>query len=250
VWVEAPPPSSGSSSATRNGFETHKRRAPVSRPCSVCSHERRHEIDQALIRRTPYRNITQRFGVSKYALSRHLKEHVPALLSKAYEAEERADADRLKGELERCFERVNLLFDACDRWLRDPDDPDRYDIGPRAEEMRVTYTDEDGGRHKATLAELLSRVSESSSGAGGLQRISVTMVETKHADPRDLVLKTAARLQDQLELLAKLLGELDERPQVNILMSPEWLEIRTAIVVALEPYEDARAAVLGALERT
>ena len=51
-----------------------------------------------------------------------------------------------------------------------------------------------------------------------------------------------------LELLAKLLGELDDRPQVNILVSPEWLELRTVIVAALEPHPQARGAVLRALE--
>ena len=50
-----------------------------------------------------------------------------------------------------------------------------------------------------------------------------------------------------LELLAKLLGELDERP-VNVLISPEWLELRAVIVTALEPHPEARGAVLGALE--
>ena len=51
-----------------------------------------------------------------------------------------------------------------------------------------------------------------------------------------------------LELLAKLLGELDERPQVNVLVSPEWLELRAIIVGALEPHPAARGAVLRALE--
>jgi hypothetical protein len=51
-----------------------------------------------------------------------------------------------------------------------------------------------------------------------------------------------------LELLAKLLGELDERPVVNLDVSPEWLELRTVIVAALEPYSDARGAVLRALD--
>lgn len=50
-----------------------------------------------------------------------------------------------------------------------------------------------------------------------------------------------------LELLAKLLGELDEHP-VNVLISPEWLELRAVIVTALEPHPEARGAVLGALE--
>ena len=51
-----------------------------------------------------------------------------------------------------------------------------------------------------------------------------------------------------LELLAKLLGELDERPVVNLNLSPEWLELRAVIVTALEPHPDARGAVLRALE--
>jgi len=51
-----------------------------------------------------------------------------------------------------------------------------------------------------------------------------------------------------LELLAKLVGELDERPQVNVLVHPEWLELRAVIVNALEPHPEARGAVLGALE--
>jgi hypothetical protein len=51
-----------------------------------------------------------------------------------------------------------------------------------------------------------------------------------------------------LELLAKLLGELDERPVVNLSVSPEWLELRTVIVAALEPYSEARESVLRALE--
>jgi hypothetical protein len=51
-----------------------------------------------------------------------------------------------------------------------------------------------------------------------------------------------------LELLAKLLGELDERPIVNLNVSPEWLELRTVIVGALEPHPEARGAVLSAIE--
>src|SRR5918995_1670169 len=39
--------------------------------------------------------------------------------------------------------------------------------------------------------------------------------------------------RSNLELLAKLLGELDDRPQVNLLIFPEWLELRAVIVGAL-----------------
>jgi hypothetical protein len=51
-----------------------------------------------------------------------------------------------------------------------------------------------------------------------------------------------------LELLAKLLGELDDRPVVNVLVSAEWLELRAVVVDALEAHPEARGAVLRALE--
>jgi len=52
-----------------------------------------------------------------------------------------------------------------------------------------------------------------------------------------------------VELLAKLAGELSEAPQVNILLSPQWAEIRRTILVALEPFPEARAAVAEVLVR-
>jgi hypothetical protein len=51
-----------------------------------------------------------------------------------------------------------------------------------------------------------------------------------------------------LELLAKLLGELNERPQINILIAPEWLSLRNLILEALESYPEAMFSVSRALE--
>src|SRR3712207_5636594 len=39
-----------------------------------------------------------------------------------------------------------------------------------------------------------------------------------------------------LELLASLVGELDERPEVNILLSTDWSATRTALMEALAPF--------------
>ena len=57
------------------------------------------------------------------------------------------------------------------------------------------------------------------------------------------------RIQKQLELQAKLLGDLNEAPQVNVYITPEWREIRATIVHALVPFPDARIAVAGALSQ-
>src|SRR5215204_7708855 len=53
-------------------------------------------------------------------------------------------------------------------------------------------------------------------------------------------LAAISQARGNLELLGKLAGELDERPVVNVLVSPEWLELRTVIVGALEPHPQAR----------
>lgn len=72
----------------------------MARTCTICAHELQWQIDLELVRREPYRNIAKQFRVSTAALSRYTQEHLPAKLLAAQDAEEVADADLLKRELE------------------------------------------------------------------------------------------------------------------------------------------------------
>jgi hypothetical protein len=242
----------------------------VARACSVCVHPDRHAIDKALVAGESCASVAAIHRVSSDSMVRHQANHVPKLLAQARESRDNAAwrAEELQGqaerqetterahavdvmeELERCFHRVNLLFDACDRWLRDADDPTRYDLGPRASDVVVTYLDRyaDGSLRprKAPLSQLLARLDSALTPDG--RPLKAEIVEIKHADPRELVLRTAAQLKGQTELLAKLLGELDERPQVNVLVMPEWLTLRTRLLAALLPYPEARLALSEALD--
>lgn len=56
-----------------------------------------------------------------------------------------------------------------------------------------------------------------------------------------------AEARKDLELLARLIGELQDQPTVNILVSPAWVQTRAVILQALAPYPDARIAVAEAL---
>ena len=51
----------------------------------------------------------------------------------------------------------------------------------------------------------------------------------------------------QLELNAKLTGQLNESPQVSILMQPEFVKLKQIIIKTLEPYPDARLKLSEAL---
>src|ERR687898_685785 len=61
-------------------------------------------------------------------------------------------------------------------------------------------------------------------------------------------LAAISQARGNLELLGKLAGELDERPVVNVLLTPQWIELRAVIVGALEPHPAAHRAVLRALD--
>jgi hypothetical protein len=113
------------------------------------------------------------------------------------------------GELERCFSRANLLFEACDRWLRDPENPDQYDLNPRAEDVYVTLVEagEDGSitvRKKKRLSLILEDIK------GRRPGTEVMAIETKSADPRKLVLDAIAELRQLTGLQLQIFETLND----------------------------------------
>jgi hypothetical protein len=88
--------------------------------------------------------------------------------------------------------------------------------------------------------------------AGELARVKedVHRLKTKAEEEGDLrtALLGCDKALKALELQAKVEQLIQATPTVNVLLSPEWLELRAVIVAALEPYSDARGAVLRALE--
>ena len=84
---------------------------------------------------------------------------------------------------------------------------------------------------------------------GDLQRRALGILDrAEEAGELKTALSAIREARGNLELLAKLLGELDERPVMNLNISPEWLQLRAVIVGALEPHPEALGAVVGALE--
>lgn len=71
--------------------------------------------------------------------------------------------------------------------------------------------------------------------------------EAKGAKDHELRLKAIARAEKQIELEGRLLGELRDGATVNVLVAPEWVAARAALLDALRPYPEARVAVAEAL---
>lgn len=72
----------------------------------------------------------------------------------------------------------------------------------------------------------------------------------KEGGKASVSLAAVRELRGILDTIARITGELNERPQVavfNLSTSPEWAEVRAALAQSLAPYPEARAAVGRAL---
>ena len=81
----------------------------MAQKCSICTHPRRAEIDQAIARGDAHRAIARQFGVSRHALDRHKKNgHIAQQIAKAAEAKEIAQAENL-------LSKITTLQETADR---------------------------------------------------------------------------------------------------------------------------------------
>jgi hypothetical protein len=102
---------------------------------------------------------------------------------------------------------------------------------------------------KAREAEEMARADDLLEQVRHLQAHALHILErAEQAGDLRTALAAISQARGNLELLGKLAGELDERPVVNLRVTPEWLELRAVIVGALEPHPAAYTAVLRALE--
>ena len=84
------------------------------RSCTICCHDRRADIDRALVVRQPFRAIARQHGVSKDALIRHHDDHLPASLVRAQRAREAAQADELLAQVLDLRDRAEAILDAAE----------------------------------------------------------------------------------------------------------------------------------------
>lgn len=153
------------------------------RTCTVCKHEKRAEIDAALVNSESYRNVSNQYGLSFASVQRHKAKHLPGELVKAQDAQDVLNADSLLTDVQAL---------------------------------------------KKTAGEVMQEARTAEDYRGAVAAINAQ-----------------GRL---IELMLEAIGKLNRNPQVNILISAQWLEVRTAVLRALAPHPEARLAVVEALK--
>lgn len=113
-------------------------------------------------------------------------------------------------------------------------------------------------RHRARhIPEVLTKAQEACEASQGdelLRQVRAlqsktlsTLLRAEREGDLRLVLMAVREARGNVELLAKLLGELDERPVLNLVLSPEWVSLRGKILIALDPFPEARLALVESL---
>ena len=102
---------------------------------------------------------------------------------------------------------------------------------------------------KAQEAREVARADDLLDEVRSLQARALTILDrAERVGDLRTALRAIKEARGNLELLAKLMGQIDERPQVLLHLSQEWLELRATIVGALEGHQEAKEAVLNVLE--
>jgi hypothetical protein len=116
-------------------------------------------------------------------------------------------------------------------------------------------------RHKEHLSADLVQAHQEKEGAraddllGQIRQIhnaTLSILSRAYKSNEDRIALAAVReARGNMELLAKMLGQLQDQPTVNVLVaSPEWTATRARLLAALAPYPDARTAVVEAIRES
>lgn len=174
--------------------------------CTICKHKRTSEINKAIADGQSYRAIALRFGFSHTSVQRHIENCLELEFGVIVQEAKTEQSFDFANELHSLYGRSLKMFDAFDRWLRDPDNPDEYNIDPRDDEMTIVYLDHtDHDQHgnpkqkKDTLRRLLREINANLDKEG-------IQVMSKAVDNRKLYLDTFKTITDRLEQMAKFYG--------------------------------------------
>lgn len=83
--------------------------ADIGRPCTICEHHQRGEIEKLLLDRPNFRAISRQFNVGRKPLENHLSNHIPNELLNSKDAKEALQADNTFAEYQAAKARIEAL---------------------------------------------------------------------------------------------------------------------------------------------
>lgn len=229
----------------------------------------REEILKMVIDNVPYKDIAAKFGYSKDTVARYVKDK----LKREAAIERSKNRKKLTADFSRTMEYLQSLnekvIEACREWLQKPHST-KFTLEPRAEEISVIYKrryfDEATETYKevreeAPLSELIQMIEEEKFGSDktdedGEEKSSPSPIEKrkpvtlrwKIADPRKLILDALSEARQQIELIAKVTGELNSLADKTDIYGTVIPLIVKAIIDETRGNSELRQKLIAAIE--
>lgn len=229
----------------------------------------RDEILKMVIDNVPYKDIAAKFGYSKDTVARYVKDK----LKREAAIERSKNRKKLTADFSKTMDYLQGLnekvIEACKEWLQKPHST-KFTLEPRAEEISVIYKrryfDEATETYKevreeAPLSELIQMIEEEKFGSDktdedGDKKSNLSPIEKrkpvtlrwKIADPRKLILDALSEARQQIELIAKVTGELNSLADKTDIYGTVVPLIVKAIIDETRGDSELRKKLISAIE--
>lgn len=185
--------------------------------CKVCSSDQCGEITQRIRKKEPISQISTRYGFNRKILTRHKNECMVKMLAIDDKVKDELVSDTLINLVKENVAMVRKMIIACDSYMTDPDNPGQYFLGPQAHEIEMVYRQYDKkgallpNKEKCMLQDKIREIECS-------EQISVVSCNIKTSDPRDLLLKSAKKLEETAKMIMESTQRLIEFEAQKALM--------------------------------
>ncbi len=215
----------------------------------IKTHPKRKEIVSDITHGVPIDTIAKTYNLSASTITRYRDELLSKVEYDDVQHMQRMDAASLYNVITKAVLRMEMLSDSCDIYLRDPEDSNRYYMGPRAAELDVVWYeldyDDEGKthriRHKDTLQDLLDRMTQDN------PDMRVKAITAHPVDPRILLVKASETLAKQMDTMINAWRSVDEG-RSSFIGTPAWDKVVQAILVSTEGTPEVRRKIAKALE--
>lgn len=204
----------------------------LGRPTIIENHPERdkinEEIIQCLLDGRSLETVAEGRDFSYRTVYKYVKDVFSQRAAAAIAHRDIDSGSNIIDRMEEGLQKVNKLISALDEWLTDPDDPQKYTLDPRDDEVNVVYLDFKESppvKKRAKLQDLINdRVDNDKTPID---------FRVSSADNRELLLKSVDRMSKLLELIARITGEL-KNVEVNVYNTHLYQQLQAVVLEVTE----------------
>lgn len=205
---------------------------------TIDKHPQKKEIVKAILTGVPDNKIADNYGLAKNVVTRYKNGRLMKMLAEIWSEQHTEASKNLVDRYEEIATMLRKQLVACEEWLQDPTDPQKYTVAPRDNEVYVvTQWQKDGKicRDKELLSDVVKEIREHGK--------NVLKVQFNSTDTRKIILETAKVLQTDLDYIARLQGAVSDIIQAQNNPTIILSQIGSVVLNNLTLTEDKEAIV-------